>query len=37
MKHIINFYTKGKAPKLLGGFYEACAQVPPTCRVTGTV
>ena len=27
MKHIINFYTKGKAPKLLGGFYEACAQV----------
>ena len=28
MKHIITFYTKGKAGKLLGGFYEACAQVP---------
>ena len=27
MKHIINFYTKGKAPKLLGGYDEACAQV----------
>ncbi|XP_023244589.1 intraflagellar transport protein 140 homolog [Centruroides sculpturatus] len=27
MKNIINFYTKGKAPDLLAGFYEACAQV----------
>ena len=27
MKHIITFYNKGKAPQLLAGFYEACAQV----------
>ena len=27
MKHIITFYNKGKAPHLLAGFYEACAQV----------
>lgn len=27
LKHIIGFYTKGKAPDLLAGFYEACAQV----------
>ena len=27
MKHIITFYTKGRAQKLLGGFYQACAQV----------
>ena len=27
MKHIINFYTKGKAQDLLAGFYVACAQV----------
>ncbi|KAM4716079.1 intraflagellar transport protein 140 homolog isoform 1-T3 [Anableps anableps] len=27
LKRIIEFYTKGKAPDLLGGFYEACAQV----------
>uniref|UniRef100_T1IR84 Uncharacterized protein n=1 Tax=Strigamia maritima TaxID=126957 RepID=T1IR84_STRMM len=26
MKHIIQFYTKGRALDLLGGFYEACAQ-----------
>ena len=30
MKHIINFYTKGKAARLLGGFYVACAQVGGT-------
>lgn len=27
LKYIIEFYTKGDAPHLLGGFYEACAQV----------
>ncbi|XP_040922911.1 intraflagellar transport protein 140 homolog [Toxotes jaculatrix] len=27
LKTIIGFYTKGRAPDLLGGFYEACAQV----------
>uniref|UniRef100_A0A665V4G9 Intraflagellar transport 140 homolog (Chlamydomonas) n=1 Tax=Echeneis naucrates TaxID=173247 RepID=A0A665V4G9_ECHNA len=27
VKTIIGFYTKGRAPDLLGGFYEACAQV----------
>uniref|UniRef100_A0A8C9SZL0 Intraflagellar transport 140 n=1 Tax=Scleropages formosus TaxID=113540 RepID=A0A8C9SZL0_SCLFO len=27
MKNIIGFYTKGRAPDLLAGFYEACAQV----------
>ncbi|XP_012989276.2 intraflagellar transport protein 140 homolog isoform X2 [Esox lucius] len=27
MKNIISFYTKGRAPDLLAGFYEACAQV----------
>ncbi|KAL4622724.1 hypothetical protein GN956_G19824 [Arapaima gigas] len=27
MKNIIAFYTKGRAPDLLAGFYEACAQV----------
>lgn len=27
LKHIINFYTKGKAPHLLANFYIACAQV----------
>ncbi|KAK9530527.1 hypothetical protein VZT92_012023 [Zoarces viviparus] len=27
LKTIIGFYTKGKAPDLLAGFYEACAQV----------
>lgn len=26
LKHIINFYTKGKAPHLLANFYVACAQ-----------
>lgn len=29
MKNIISFYSKGKAPDLLAGFYEACAQVQP--------
>ncbi|XP_068161175.1 intraflagellar transport protein 140 homolog isoform X2 [Antennarius striatus] len=27
LKTIICFYTKGRAPNLLAGFYEACAQV----------
>lgn len=27
LKTIIIFYTKGKAPELLAGFYEVCAQV----------
>lgn len=27
MKHIISFYTKGKALDSLAGFYDACAQV----------
>ncbi|KAG7507575.1 intraflagellar transport protein 140-like [Solea senegalensis] len=27
LKTIISFYTKGRAPDLLAGFYEACAQV----------
>uniref|UniRef100_A0A8C5EMS2 Intraflagellar transport 140 homolog (Chlamydomonas) n=1 Tax=Gouania willdenowi TaxID=441366 RepID=A0A8C5EMS2_GOUWI len=27
LKTIISFYTKGRAPELLAGFYEACAQV----------
>lgn len=27
LKTIIGFYTKGKAPEQLSGFYEACAQV----------
>ncbi|XP_010281198.1 PREDICTED: intraflagellar transport protein 140 homolog [Phaethon lepturus] len=27
MKNIISFYTKGRAPDLLAGFYDACAQV----------
>lgn len=27
MKNIIGFYTKGRALDLLGGFYEACAEV----------
>ncbi|XP_044193260.1 intraflagellar transport protein 140 homolog [Thunnus albacares] len=27
LKTIIGFYTKGRAPNLLAGFYEACAQV----------
>ncbi|XP_076007585.1 intraflagellar transport protein 140 homolog [Genypterus blacodes] len=27
LKHIIGFYTKGRALDLLAGFYEACAQV----------
>ena len=27
MKNIITFYTKGKAPESLAGFYDACAQV----------
>ena len=27
MKHIISFYTKGKALEALSGFYDACAQV----------
>ncbi|XP_065211838.1 intraflagellar transport protein 140 homolog [Planococcus citri] len=27
LKHIVNFYTKGKAPHLLANFYVACAQV----------
>ncbi|GLD57482.1 intraflagellar transport protein 140 homolog [Lates japonicus] len=27
LKTIIGFYTKGRAPELLAGFYEACAQV----------
>ena len=26
MKHIISFYTKGKAFESLAGFYDACAQ-----------
>lgn len=30
LKHIINFYTKGKAPHLLANFYVACAQVKIT-------
>lgn len=31
MKNIISFYTRGRAPELLAGFYDACAQVdaPP--------
>jgi len=28
MKNIIGFYTKGRAPDALAGFYDACAQVP---------
>lgn len=27
LKTIIGFYTRGRAPNLLAGFYEACAQV----------
>ncbi|XP_020942499.1 intraflagellar transport protein 140 homolog isoform X1 [Sus scrofa] len=27
MKNIISFYTRGRAPELLAGFYDACAQV----------
>ncbi|XP_075890571.1 intraflagellar transport protein 140 homolog [Nelusetta ayraudi] len=27
LKTIIGFYTKGRAPELLAGFYEVCAQV----------
>ena len=27
IKHIISFYTKGKAQETLAGFYDACAQV----------
>lgn len=27
MKNIIGFYTKGRAPEALAGFYDACAQV----------
>ena len=27
MKHIISFYTKGKAQESLSSFYDACAQV----------
>lgn len=27
MKHIINYYTKGRALDSLAGFYDACAQV----------
>ena len=27
MKNIIGFYTKGRAPDALAGFYDACAQV----------
>src|SRR6218665_1853196 len=27
MKNIITFYTKGRAPEPLAGFYDACAQV----------
>lgn len=27
VKHIVTFYNKAKAPELLAGFYEACAQV----------
>lgn len=27
LKTIIDFYTKGRAPDLLAGFYEACGQV----------
>jgi len=26
VKHIVTFYTRAKAPQLLRGFYEACAQ-----------
>ena len=29
MKNIITFYTKGRAPEPLAGFYDACAQVCP--------
>lgn len=27
LKHIVNFYIKGKAPHLLANFYVSCAQV----------
>lgn len=27
VKHIVTFYTKAKAPEMLRGFYDACAQV----------
>lgn len=27
VKQIVTFYTKAKAPELLRGFYDACAQV----------
>uniref|UniRef100_A0A915J6M4 Intraflagellar transport protein 140 homolog n=1 Tax=Romanomermis culicivorax TaxID=13658 RepID=A0A915J6M4_ROMCU len=27
MKNIVQFYTKGQAPRSLSGFYDACAQV----------
>ena len=27
MKNIIGFYTKGRSPEALAGFYDACAQV----------
>lgn len=30
LKTIIGFYTKGRAPDLLAGFYEVCAQVHDT-------
>jgi len=30
MKNIISFYSKGRAPDALAGFYDACAQVIQT-------
>lgn len=33
LKHIITFYTKGKALEPLAGFYDACAQVRVHCDV----
>jgi len=27
LRHIVTFYSKGKAPELLANFYTACAQV----------
>ncbi len=34
MKNIISFYTKGRAMESLAGFYDACAQVSQSFRVS---
>ncbi len=37
MKHIINFYTRGKSMVSLANFYEACSQVTPNGELIKTM